>query len=186
MGYSVTIQVTPNTYPGHIALIIKAPATQDAPASQTFMGFGPDHNTTMVEITRGAYGAAKLDVHPVPFGQTPNTPDGEANLQALPPRDYYYNDYSTAIGHSFESFTIPISQAQAKAIIDAANDLSAHPPNYNLAAGNVCSKIAAQLLRAGGVSDEAVSFLPSQTARTLGEIEQALAPITNKSLYSMV
>src|SRR5229473_3469426 len=71
--------------PGHVAVVI------NSPAGQTYAGFGPEHH-------RHASDRGRFDVH------------------SVQPGDTIERDYSNTLGSDPNAtFTVPISEAQAKA-----------------------------------------------------------------------
>ena len=71
--------------PGHVAVVV------NEPSRQTYAGFGPEHHHRI-------YDKGQFDVHSV-------------NSGATPPQDYS----SVAGDGQYATFTIPISEAQARA-----------------------------------------------------------------------
>lgn len=136
--------------PGHVALVI------NDPSGQTFAGFGPEHHHSSRD-------KGKFDVHSVQPGE------------ALPA------DYSNVFGEGqYATFTIPISEAQARAAHNEINRIQGDVPEYNgrkiLAFDPmVCTTIVNRITEAAGLGNGLLFTLPSRDIQYLSDVERALA-----------
>jgi hypothetical protein len=129
-----------------------AAVTLTDPSGQTYAGFGPRMHGTPV-------GPGKFDVHTVP-----------SDTMSLPP------DYSNVLGDDHRTYSLPITEEQARAAHAEIDRISHEQPWYNAmkADPRVCTTIADRIMRAAGV-DAGLYVLPGLNDEYLSDVARTLA-----------
>jgi hypothetical protein len=131
--------------PGHAAVVL------NGPSGQTYAGFGPEHH-------HRSYDEGKFDAHTVRPGEAP------------PP------DFSSVVGDgSYRTFTIPISEGQAKAAHQEIGMIQTERPWYNVWNSRVCTTIVNRIAKAAGLGDDLLYTLPSRSMQYATDVKSTLA-----------
>jgi len=137
--------------PGHVAVVV------NEPSRQTYAGFGPEHHHRI-------YDKGQFDVHSVKSGATP-------------PQDYS----SVAGAGQYATFTIPISEAQARAANEEIQKIRTEPLRYNgldLARFSrdprICTTMVNRIMEAAGIGKQLYS-VPNADYVYLSDIAETLA-----------
>ena len=131
---------------GHAAVVV------NESGRQTYAGFGPQ--------TRNApWSYGKFDVHSVERGKAPP------------------NDFSSAAGvGQYQTYTIPITEAQAQQALREIQRLRSSAGNYNAFDENVCTTIVNRIMDAAGLGRDSLPRVrPSDNGDYLSNIENTLA-----------
>jgi hypothetical protein len=131
---------------GHAAVVV------NEPDRHTYAGFGPK--------THGApWSYGRFDVHSVERGKEPP------------------NDFSSAAGAGqYQTYTIPITEAQAQQALKEIERLRTTAGNYNAGIGNVCTTIVNRIMEAAGLGRNRVSAIrPSSFGDYLSNVENTLS-----------
>ena len=143
--------------PGHVAVVI------NSPAGQTYAGFGPEHH-------HHASDRGRFDIH------------------SVQPGDTIERDYSNTLGSDPNAtFTVPISEAQAKAAHAEIERIKGAVPWYTIKSlsPEVCSTIVSRIMGAAGLGDNLYT-VPQVNFEYLSDIADTLsndpkASITKRS-----
>lgn len=129
-----------------------AAVTLTDPSGQTYAGFGPKVHSTPV-------GPGKFDVHTVPPGTT-----------SLP------SDYSNVFGDDHRTYSVPITEDQARAAHAEIDLISREGPWYNAMKPDprVCTTIVDRIMRAAGVN-AGLYVLPRINDEYFSDIAETLA-----------
>jgi hypothetical protein len=142
--------------PGHVAAVL------NEPTGQTYAGFGPEHPHWPSD-------EGKFDVHTVrPYG--------------VPPPDH-----STVVGDGpYKTFTIPISEEQARAAREEISKIQSESPSYDALSPDprVCTTIVNRITKAAGFGDNLLYTLPSRSMQYVADIESTFA--TNPNAKFMI
>jgi hypothetical protein len=107
--------------PGHVAVLI------NTPSGQTYAGFGPEQHGSI-------YDRGRFDVH------------------SVQPGDTIERDYSNTLGRGQSAtYTVPITEAQARAGLEEIERIKKDVPWYNGFMPRVCSTIVSQIMGAAGL-----------------------------------
>jgi len=129
-----------------------AAVTLTDPSGQTYAGFGPRAHSTPI-------GPGKFDVHTVPPGTT-----------------WLPSDYSNVFGDDHRTYSVPITEEQARAAHAEINLISREGPWYNAMKPDprVCTSIVDRIMRAAGVN-AGLYVLPRINDEYLSDIAETLA-----------
>ena len=124
---------------------------------QTYAGFGPEHPHWPSD-------EGKFDVHTVrPYG--------------VPPPDH-----STVVADGpYKTFTIPISEEQARAAREEISKIQSESPSYDAFSPDprVCTTIVNRITKAAGFGDNLLYTLPSRSMQYVADIESTLGANPN-------